>query len=80
MTLLQVQTETMRYYSAKNSTVAASSTYNLHSPSAPNPVDVSATPSVCEKCNVSTGSASSQSANIAVAAMAGLGALVWASL
>ena len=80
MTLLQVQTETMHYYSAKNSTVAASSTYNMPSPSALNPVDVSATPSVCENCNVSTGSGSAHGANLAVAAMAGLGALFWASL
>ena len=79
MTLLQVQTETMHYFSATNSTTAASSTYKVASPAAPS-VDVSATPSVCENCNVSTGAASPYGANLAVAAVAGMGALVWGSL
>ena len=79
MTLLQVQTETMHYWSAKNTTTA-SSTDKVPSPSAKTPVDVSATPSTCENCEVSTGGAALQGANLVVAAIAGVGALVWGSL
>jgi len=71
MTLLQVQTATVHYGNA-----TSTSSYSKPSPS----VDVSATPSVCLNCNVSTGDAYMQSAHLGVVAIAGLGALVLGSL
>lgn len=81
MTLLAVQTETMHYFSAKNATSAASSTYKVASSSVQaTAIDVTATPSTCENCAPATGAANVQNVNVAVAAVAGIGALFWSSL
>ena len=89
MTLLQVnatvtsQIPKATGFNATSSAAVASSYTPLYSSSAPSynaaTVNPSATPSVCANCMQGNG-ASSEHVNLAMAAVAGAAALVWASL